>query len=217
MFKASAGTTAAQSCQCFAGFRASRGTEAWTLCPKWGGREEEERGKPLKDFCSGVAKRFLFWMMNSFYENDLKVRKREIVNVIWQRSHWGLTVYTKVFPYLWWKACILPSPKDGVILLKWTWEIFRRQLKEWSPKTFLLWENQILKPSLWLLVIAARSDCVQEHCNLICVFLLGKKILKFLFHWMENEVGDILRAIDLEDFERNFRKQEVFLVTRLKH
>ena len=59
--KVSAAMTATQSCQCFAGFRASHGTEAWSSGLKWGGREEEEeRGKPLKDFCSGVAERLLF-------------------------------------------------------------------------------------------------------------------------------------------------------------
>lgn len=87
--KASAAITATQSCQCFAGCRASHGTEAWSLGLKWGGREEEEeeeRGKPLKDF-SGVAKRLLFWMMKSFYENDFKVGKREMMNGTRQRSH----------------------------------------------------------------------------------------------------------------------------------
>jgi len=52
------------------------------------------------------------------------------------------------------------SPEDSVMLLKWTWGIFRRQLKERSSKAFLLWENQTLKLSLRLLVIAAWSDCV---------------------------------------------------------
>jgi len=74
----SAAITATQSCQCFAGLRTSHGTDAWSLGLKWGGRdeeEEEERGKPLKDFCNGVANRLLLWMMKPFYENDFKAGK----------------------------------------------------------------------------------------------------------------------------------------------
>lgn len=50
----------------------------------------------------------------------------------------------------------------------------------------------------------------QQYWKLIYVSPLGKTILGFLFHWIKSEVEHTLKPIDPEDFERNFRKEELF-------
>lgn len=64
----------------------------------------------MKWFLQWCSEDSWFGILKSFYENDFKVGKREIMNGICQRNLQGLKIYAEFFPYMRRKTSFVSKP-----------------------------------------------------------------------------------------------------------